>query len=107
MQPDRRRESGNYGGPIVIDGLTGFKKTTEEGSIVKAAIVVGILLIVLGVAGLTYGRISYTSHEKAADIGPLQVNVAEKHRVAIPPVLAVVSLVGGVVLVAVGARGRR
>jgi hypothetical protein len=68
--------------------------------------VIGIVLIILGVVGLAYGRISYTKHSKAADIGPLEVRMEEKERVPIPPVLGVVALAGGVVLVAVGARTR-
>jgi hypothetical protein len=45
----------------------------------KAATVIGIVLIVLGVLALVYQGISYTTSEKVVDIGPLKASV-EKER---------------------------
>ena len=65
----------------------------------KGITIVGVLLIVLGVIALGYEGITYTTREKVLDIGPLKASVDKKK--TIPLSLA---LVGGIVLVVVGAR---
>jgi hypothetical protein len=72
----------------------------------KAATVVGILLIVVGIAGFAMGGISFTHEKKDVDLGPLQVSHTEKSTLPISPILSTLSLVGGVVLVVVGVRGK-
>lgn len=72
----------------------------------KPAIVVGILLIVFGVVALAYEGITYTTREKVIDLGPLQASVEKKKTVPLPPILGGLALVGGIVLLAAGARQR-
>ena len=43
----------------------------------KPAVIIGIVLILLGIVALSYNRITYTTKEKIAEIGPLQAT-AEK-----------------------------
>lgn len=66
--------------------------------------VVGVLLILAGIAGVVYGGFSYTTHKKAVDMGPIQINKAEQHSVPIPPILGAAAIVGGGMLVYFGAR---
>ena len=70
----------------------------------KPAMIVGILLIVLGVVGLALGGFSFTQKEKVLDVGPIEATAEDKETVPIPPLLAGLALVGGVVLVAASAR---
>ena len=70
----------------------------------KAATVVGILLIVIGIIGFALGGFSYTHEKKDVDLGPLQVSHKEKSTLPISPILSSVSLVAGVGLVVVGTR---
>lgn len=72
----------------------------------KAATVAGILLIVVGFVGFAMGGISFTHEKKDVDLGPLQVSHREKSTLPISPALSTLSLVGGVVLVVVGVRGK-
>jgi hypothetical protein len=72
----------------------------------KAATLIGVILIVLGVAGFAFGGISFTHQKKDVDLGPLQVSHNEKSTMPISPVLSTLSLVAGIGLVAVGARGK-
>jgi len=65
---------------------------------------VGILLIVLGVLGVAYQGFNYTHQEKILDVGPIHATAEKRDRVSIPPVLGGLALVGGIVLVAVGAK---
>ena len=60
--------------------------------------VIAILLIVIGVAMLAYHGFSYTTREKAIDLGPIQVTAEKQHYVDLPPVIGGVLLVGGVLL---------
>lgn len=70
----------------------------------KPAMIVGILLIVLGIVGFALGGFSFTQKEKVLDLGPIEATAEDKERVPIPPLLAGLALVGGVVLVAASAR---
>ncbi len=70
----------------------------------KSATITGIALILLGVVALSYQGITYTSEEKVIDIGPLQATTNTEKTIPLPPVLGVLALVGGIVLVVVGAR---
>ena len=70
----------------------------------KAMSVIGIALIVLGVVALAYQGISYTTREKVADIGPVEVTKDTTNTIPLPPLLGGLALVGGVVLVVVGAK---
>ncbi len=67
---------------------------------------VGIILIVIGVAGLALGGFSFTHKEKVLDVGPIHATADKKESVAIPPVLGALALVGGVVLVGATVRRR-
>ena len=70
----------------------------------KPVTLVGIALIVLGVLALAYQGITYTTREKVIDIGPLKASVDKEKSIPLPPIVGALALVGGVVLVIVGAR---
>jgi len=70
----------------------------------KAATVLGIALIVLGVFALAYQGITYTTREQVIDIGPLKASVDKDKTIPLPPILGALALAGGVVLVIVGVR---
>ncbi|WP_263356396.1 DUF3185 domain-containing protein [Acidicapsa ligni] len=72
----------------------------------KAATIVGVLLILLGIVGFSMGGFSFTHEKKDVDLGPLQVQHEQKKSVPIPPLLSTLALVGGVALVVVGVRSK-
>jgi hypothetical protein len=72
----------------------------------KAATVVGILLIVLGIVGFAMGGFSFTHEKKDVDMGPIQISHEQKKTVPISPILSTFALVAGVGLVAVGVRSK-
>jgi drug/metabolite transporter (DMT)-like permease len=67
----------------------------------------GILLIVAGVIGVAYGGFTYTSHKKAVDMGPIQVDKTEHHDVPIPPILGAVAILAGGAMVFGSGKGTR
>ena len=66
--------------------------------------IVGIVLIVLGVAALAYGGFSFTKETHKAEIGPLKLSVKEKETVNVPQWAGIASIIAGVVLLAVGGK---
>lgn len=72
----------------------------------KAATIVGILLIAVGIVGFALGGISFTNEKKDVDLGPLQISHKQTSTLPISPILSALSLVAGVSLVVVGVRRR-
>jgi hypothetical protein len=65
---------------------------------------VGIALILLGIVAFAYQGITYTSREKVIDIGPLHATADTQKTIPLSPLLGGLALVGGIVLVVVGAK---
>lgn len=62
--------------------------------------IVGVLLLVLGLAGLLTGGFSFTKESTQAKLGPLELTVKEKESVNIPQWMSLGAMViRGVVLV--------
>jgi hypothetical protein len=79
------------------------KQTLREkrGAFVK---IIGVVLIIAGVAALIYGGFSFTTQKKAVDMGPVQIDKTEHHSVPLPPLLGVVAIIGGGALFYFGAK---
>jgi uncharacterized membrane protein len=67
---------------------------------------VGIVLIVLGVAALAYQGFTYTTRETVIDIGPIKATADREKTVPLPPLVGIAVLAGGIVLLVVGSRKR-
>jgi uncharacterized membrane protein YidH (DUF202 family) len=67
---------------------------------------IGILLIVVGVAALAMGGFSYTKREKVLDIGPLEATTETRETIPIAPIAGLAALAGGIALVVVGSKTR-
>ena len=70
----------------------------------KAATIVGIALIILGIVAFAYQGITYTTQEKVIDLGPVQATVAKTETIPLTPLFGGLALVGGIVLLVAGAR---
>ena len=81
-----------------------FGPCAEEVVCVKLITGIGILLIVVGVVALALQTITVTTDEKVAEVGPIEVTKERRQTIPLPPILGALALVGGVVLVIVGAR---
>jgi drug/metabolite transporter (DMT)-like permease len=68
--------------------------------------IVGIVLIVVGIVALVWGGVFWNNTETVFEAGPLEVESTEREGVALPPVLGVIALIGGIVLVALPNRAR-
>jgi hypothetical protein len=72
----------------------------------RAATVVGILLVLLGIVDLTYQGITYTTRETVVDLGPLEATKETEKTIPLSPVLGGLALAGGIVLLLAGGRRR-
>lgn len=72
----------------------------------KLLIPVGILLILIGLAGIVWGGIPYRSKRSTTDLGPVSLTVQEKNSLPIHPAVGAVVAVCGVVVTVAGARKR-
>ena len=70
----------------------------------KSASLAGIVLVVLGVIALAYQGITYTTHKKVLDIGPIQATKEEHNTIPLPPIVGGVALIGGVALLFAGGK---
>ena len=67
----------------------------------SAAKIIGIVLIVAGIAALAYGSFSYTKETHDAKLGPIEFSVKDKETVHIPTWAGVAGIVvGGALLLA-------
>jgi len=70
----------------------------------KPMVWIGILSIVLGALVLAYQGINYTREKKVLDVGSVHLTAETHERIPLPPILGGLALIGGVVLVMLGAR---
>ncbi|MDA7417626.1 hypothetical protein PGB34_14785 [Xenophilus arseniciresistens] len=68
--------------------------------------IIGIVLIVLGIAGLGTGGFSFTKETHQAKIGPLELSVKEQENVLIPQWASIAIIVVGGALLVFGGRKR-
>ena len=66
--------------------------------------ILGIILIVVGIAVFAYQGITYTSREKVIDVGSVEVTAEKTSTFPLPPIVGGIALVGGIVLLLVGGK---
>jgi len=66
----------------------------------KTNTLLAIVLIGVGIMAFAYQGISYTTREKAIDLGPLHLTADKTRTLPLPPIVGAIALVGGIVLLA-------
>jgi len=72
--------------------------------VVSALKIVAILLIVAGIAGLVYGKLTYTKSTHEAKIGSLDLSLKEKSTVDVPLWISIAAIVAGGILFSIPKR---
>lgn len=70
----------------------------------NATRLIGIVLIVAGIAGLGLGSFSFTKETHQAKLGPLELSVKERETVNFPAWAGVAAIVAGAALLVFGGR---
>jgi len=66
--------------------------------------IVAIVLIVAGIAGLVYGKFTYTKATHEAKVGPLDFSLKEKQTVNVPIWAGIAAIAAGLLLLVVPRR---
>lgn len=70
----------------------------------KPIIVIGIVLVILGVLAFAYQGINYNHQGTVIEMGPMRATTETHDRFPLHPILAGLTLAGGVALLVIGAR---
>ncbi len=70
----------------------------------KGLLIAGIVLVVLGIAGLAVNVVPIRHQEQVAKIGPLTVNTEKETDYVIPNYVGIIAIVAGIALVVAGTR---
>ena len=70
-------------------------------------LILGVLFLIAGIAGLVHPNFSYHKQEEVAKIGPIKATVDQEKTAQIPAALSIVVLVTGVGLVVLGSRPKK
>jgi hypothetical protein len=84
-------------------GSPGQSSALRE-DVMRSTAVIGVVLIVLGLAALAYQGINYTTRETVIDVGPVHATAERQRRLPLPPVLGAVVVAGGIVMLVAGMR---
>lgn len=66
--------------------------------------ILGIILIVIGIAMIIIREVNFTTEKEVADLGPIELNKKEQKRVAWPTYTGVAVAACGVVILVAAAR---
>jgi len=72
----------------------------------RPLLVIGVLLILFGIAALAFQGITFFTTERVVDAGPFAIDVHKPHTIVFHPIVGLAALAGGAVLVLAGSRGR-
>ena len=70
----------------------------------KGMMLLGVILLVAGLAGLAWPVISYTKTEKVVDLGPIEVTAEREKRLPVPPIVGGLAAVAGLVIIVTSSR---
>ena len=70
----------------------------------RGTMLLGVILLIAGLAGLAWPVITYTTTEKVVDIGPVEVTAEREKRVPVPPIVGGLAAIAGVVIIVAGSR---
>jgi hypothetical protein len=68
----------------------------------RASALLGIILVVVGIIAFTYQGITYTTHKRIVDLGPIQATKTEHKTIPVSPLVGALALIGGVGLILAG-----
>lgn len=72
----------------------------------RLSLIGGIVLVIIGVICLAYQSITYTTHKKVVQVGPIQATRTEHNTIPLPPVVGGVLVAAGIILISIGGRAK-
>jgi hypothetical protein len=68
--------------------------------------IIGILLVVFGIAALVFQGFTFWTTERVAQAGPFAIDVEKPHTIVLHPLVGVAAVVGGAAMMLAGRRER-
>jgi hypothetical protein len=65
---------------------------------------VGVLLVILGIAGLVMQYVTVTERRTVAEIGPLELKTEEERNIPIPTIAGIVAVIAGLIIIVTSRR---
>jgi hypothetical protein len=65
----------------------------------KVGTLVGLILIVAGLAGVAFGGFNYTKRREVVRAGPIEITTKEQQHVPISPIVGGVAILAGLALI--------
>ena len=65
---------------------------------------VGVLLVILGIAGLVMEYVTVTEKRTVVDIGPLELKAEEQRNIPIPTIAGIVAVIAGLIIIVTSRR---
>jgi hypothetical protein len=65
---------------------------------------VGVILVILGIAGLVIEYVTVTERRTVAEIGPLELKTEEERNIPIPTIAGIVAVIAGLTMIVVSRR---
>ena len=72
----------------------------------RALVVIGVLLVLFGIAALVFQGFTFFTTDRVLDAGPFKVDVQKPHTIVFNPVVGIAAVVGGAVMIFAGSRAR-
>ncbi len=70
-------------------------------------VTIGLILVVLGIAGLVIDRVTYQEETANVDLGPVEITATEERSIDIPRLASQGALAVGAIMVILGLLGRQ
>lgn len=70
----------------------------------RGTLLLGVVLLVAGLAGLAWPVVSYTKTEKVIDIGSFEVTTEREKQIPVPPIAGGLAAIAGLVIIVTSRR---
>jgi uncharacterized membrane protein HdeD (DUF308 family) len=77
---------------------------SRQGDDMRGTVLLGVILLVAGLAGLAWPVISYTKTEKVVDLGPIEVTADREKHIPVPPIVGGLAAVAGLIIIVTSSR---
>jgi len=77
---------------------------SQQGDGMRGTVLLGVILLVAGLAGLAWPVITYTKTDKVVDLGPIEVTREHEKRLPVPPIVGGLAAVAGVIIIVASSR---
>ena len=72
----------------------------------RSLTLIGVILVVLGIAAVVFDRVSFTERTTAVEVGPVQVTTERERSISIPNIAAGAAVAAGLIMIVMGSRRR-